>query len=181
MSEYDHEHSRKILLMGLDNSGKTSILFNLRKVSNILSFYSLNPTPGLTIASHIDKDIKFYLWDFGGQQKYRERYLLHLDEYTFKVDEIIFVIDVQDPERYDIALKYLQEIIEHLEKTQEDEVELSVYLHKFEPIENKEEFSEKNIKEKILDRIQKFLTPKIKYKVYKTRIYTVFEKEPIKI
>ena len=39
----------KILIMGLDNSGKTSILISLSKDSNILSYCSIKPTIGCDI------------------------------------------------------------------------------------------------------------------------------------
>jgi len=39
----------KILIMGLDNSGKTSILMSLRENTNLLSYFSLKPTKGLSV------------------------------------------------------------------------------------------------------------------------------------
>ena len=56
----------KILIMGLDNSGKTSILLSLQKKVNLLTYYSLKPTKGINIVKRdveerkkLDKEAMF--------------------------------------------------------------------------------------------------------------------------
>ena len=44
-----HLEQEKILVLGLDNSGKTSIVLALKGNENLLSYYSLKPTKGIQI------------------------------------------------------------------------------------------------------------------------------------
>ena len=98
--------SVKILVMGLDNSGKTSIILSLKKDTNLLSYYSLQPTQGLNITNIEDQGVTYNIWDFGGQEQYRQDYLINFEKHIQGVNRVIYVIDVQDSERYEIALQY---------------------------------------------------------------------------
>ncbi|NVM55230.1 MAG: GTP-binding protein [Candidatus Helarchaeota archaeon] len=168
--------SKKLLLIGLDNAGKTSLLLSLQKNTNLLSYYSLKPTQGLNIVNFPDRDTLFNIWDFGGQEQFRKDYLQHLDEYLTEVDKLIFVIDVQDTERYEIALQYLVRIIESLKRI-ESNIDLSIFLHKFDPgLEKLPHFTDKNIALNIVNKIKKIVPPNFHYKMFKTSIYTVFQK-----
>ena len=165
----------KILIMGLDNSGKSSILLSLTKTTNLLSYFSLKPTKGINIVKIEDQNTSFHIWDFGGQEQYRQQYLLDFGKYSEVVDKIIFVIDVQDIHRYDAALKYLEDIL-HLviDKT---ELQLSIFLHKFDPyIEALENYSEEKINTRLVNKINEIIADNFNFKIFKTTIYTVFQK-----
>lgn len=165
--------------MGLDNSGKTSIVLSLRRNTNLLSYYSLNPTRGLDIIQIEDHGSQFSIWDFGGQEQYREGYLQKLDEYFTELTKIIFVIDVQDVERYDLALQYLEQLVEGLKKKSND-VDFSIFLHKFDPdLENVKKFSTKNLSSKLVSKIEAIIPSSLGYKMFKTTIFTVFQKRPL--
>lgn len=160
--------------MGLDNSGKTSIILSLKKNTNLLSYLSLKPTPGLKIETVEDEDNKFYMWDFGGQERYRNSYLQQFESYLTKVNKIIFVIDVQDDKRFDLALSYLKDIIERLIDAKH--IEFSIFLHKCDP---NIYYLDKSIDEKIMiltDRLNEILKPNHNYKIFKSSIYTCFDK-----
>lgn len=160
--------------MGLDNSGKTSILLSLQKTTNLLSYFSLKPTQGLNIIKLEDGGHEFSVWDLGGQEKYRNEYLSNLKKFTGEADKIIFVIDVQDIPRYEAALNYLTEIIKRLKS---NKVELSIFLHKFDPgIEEIASFSADKISSTLLNRINSMIPDKYKYNIFKTTIFTVFQK-----
>ncbi|MHA1130339.1 MAG: ADP-ribosylation factor-like protein [Candidatus Helarchaeota archaeon] len=58
--------STKIVIMGLDNSGKTSIVLSLSKDTNLLSYFSLKPTQGINISTLEENGLRFVIWDFGG-------------------------------------------------------------------------------------------------------------------
>lgn len=118
--------------MGLDKAGKTSILLSLEKNTNLLSYCSLKPTPGINIVNLEDINSQFSIWDFGGQAQYRADYLENMDKYITGVDKIIFVLDVQDIERYELALQYLKDIVDCI-KINEQNIDFSVFLHKFDP------------------------------------------------
>ena len=171
--------SKKILLMGLDNSGKTSIVLSLRRNTNLLSYYSLKPTRGLDIVKFEDHGVNFSIWDFGGQAQYRQEYLQQIDEHTKGIDKFIFVIDVQDTKRYDLALQYLEKIIEVLKKN-EEVVDFSVFLHKFDPgLENLDNFDDNALSSKLIPELERIIPPTFSFQVFKTTIFTVFQKRPL--
>jgi small GTP-binding protein len=178
-SSNNKRNIKKIVLVGLDNSGKTSILLSLTRNTNLLSYYSLKPTPGLNIVNYSDEEaFKFSIWDMGGQEKYRQEYFQDLDKYL-NADKIIFVIDVQDLDRYDLALYYLAAFVDALEQKNK-KVDFSIFLHKFDPsLEDQPNFTDEQIQANLLSRIQAIFPPDYTYDLYKTTIYTVFQKKPI--
>ena len=89
-----------------------------------------------------------------------------------------FVIDVQDTNRYGLALGYLEELIDFL-KNSEHFIEISLFLHKFDPnLIKKEDFKKlyQRINTELVDRIKTIIPNKFNYNLFKTTIYTVFEK-----
>ncbi len=173
--ETDQEKPTKILIMGLDNSGKTSILISLKKDANILSYFSLRPTKGVAIEKFESQNI--VCWDLGGQKKYREEYLKDLGKYAKETDKIIFVIDVQDIKRFEVALEYLNRVVNNLQKT--DSIDFSIFLHKYDPNLNKlSKFKDIDniIESKLVSEIKKIIPSNFNYDIFKTTIYTVFEK-----
>ncbi|MHA1129745.1 MAG: ADP-ribosylation factor-like protein [Candidatus Helarchaeota archaeon] len=164
----------KILIMGLDNSGKTSILLSFQKETNLLSYFSLKPTPGINIITVEDSESVYHIWEFGGQSQYREEYLQNLQKYTQEASKIIFVIDVQDINRYDLAVQYFESIFNLLD----EKIEVVIFLHKFDPhLEKNENFSYKKISTRLIDKISKIIPPGYSYGIYKTTIFTVFQKD----
>ena len=175
MSNNDEESPKKILLMGLDNSGKTSIVLSLQKDTNLLSYYSLKPTQGIEIINLTSDGKKFAIWDLGGQEKYRTEYLENLERYTRGVDKMIFVIDIQDDNRYDLALDYLKKVIDYLE-SKNWTPKVSVFLHKMDPqIEKEKKIPMEKLSE-LTKKILAIVSDKYKPDIFKTTIYTIFQK-----
>ncbi len=167
---------RKIVLIGLDNSGKTSIVLSLKGDRNLLSFYSLKPTPGLKIDDIITDSTKFHVWELGGQQIYIKKYLEDFDAYTQNVDKIIFVIDVQDSKRYEVAIGYFEDVVEKFRGAKAFP-EISLFLHKYDPnLEGNEEYSDRVLNEKIVNKVTKIVASEFPLSIFKTTIYTVFRK-----
>ena len=168
----------KILIMGLDNSGKTSILMSLREDTNLLSYFSLKPTKGLSIEEFKSNEQNLVCWDLGGQAQYRKGYLKDFERYAKETNKIIFVIDIQDTDRYSLALGYLEELIDILTKSNKF-IELSIFLHKYDPnLRKRENFKEleQGINKKLIDKIKNIISDQFTYDIFKTTIYTVFEK-----
>ncbi|KAH8806601.1 putative ADP ribosylation factor 1 [Flagelloscypha sp. PMI_526] len=93
----------RILMLGLDAAGKTTILYKLQqseKAPNI-------PTIGVNVESFTHKGLNFIVWDVGGQDKMR-RLWKH-----FYVDgrAIIFVIDSNDRERVPVAHMEIRQLM----------------------------------------------------------------------
>ncbi|MHA1265984.1 MAG: ADP-ribosylation factor-like protein [Candidatus Helarchaeota archaeon] len=168
----------KIVIMGLENSGKTSILLSLQQKVNLLTYYSLKPTPGVDIVTIDKNDIRFVIWECGGQEQYRKEYLQNLEKYVQQSKKFIYVIDVQDIDRYEAALKYFSDIIRLMKKEDIKNMQLSIFLHKFDPgLEKDPRFSYKKISTRLINKISNIIPPDINYYIFKTTIYTVFEKK----
>ncbi len=104
--------SFKIVFAGLDNSGKTSILYTLEN-----RFSMLNPAPTAGIERNTFRVLGFPIirWDLGGQSQFRSTYLQN--ERTFdETDLLFFVIDVQDRSRFGDAGDYYDHILKMFRK-----------------------------------------------------------------
>ena len=102
---------KKILLLGLANSGKTSIVLSMQGITDLYSFTSLKPTEGIKISEFEDDEIDYVMWDFGGQEQYREQHKQNLHKFISETDELIYVIDIQDENVYFISVIFLREIL----------------------------------------------------------------------
>ncbi|MEJ2252006.1 MAG: ADP-ribosylation factor-like protein, partial [Candidatus Lokiarchaeota archaeon] len=172
-----------IIIMGLDNAGKTSIVLSLKGNKNLLSYYSLAPTKDRSIEKvEALGGQRFSIWDFGGQKIYRDDHLQNFENYIKKTEKIIYVIDVQDIERYDVSLDFLEQILIKFKKTHLG-VNLSIFLHKYDPdlFSRHPELNDDKI-EVLIQKIQKIISTldsTLTYKVFKTSIYTIFSKTPV--
>ncbi len=102
----------KIIVTGLDNAGKTSLLIALeKKFAYERDLTQLKPTVRINRDNFAFLNQKIVRWDFGGQEKYREEYLAHKERFFSEIDIFFFVVDVQDRERYMDAVEYFGEIL----------------------------------------------------------------------
>lgn len=170
---------KKIVVMGLDNSGKTSIVLNLMDRVNLLNYLSLKPTAGVEVKDFDTETKTFNIWDLGGQKTYREDYLQDMDKYLSGIDKLIYVIDVQDAERYSEALNFLEKIINLLQE-KSYEPELSIFIHKYDPklFQVCPELNNEMINELVKD-IKNIIPKQFFYQIYRTTIYTTFDKRYI--
>merc|ERR1712188_235915 len=81
----------RILMLGLDNSGKTSIL---KKLSDE-DINHITPTQGFNIKSLLHEGFKLNVWDIGGQKSIRPYWSNYFDA----CDALVFVIDSSDRRR----------------------------------------------------------------------------------
>ena len=93
----------RILMLGLDAAGKTTILYKL-KLGEVVSSV---PTIGFNVETVEYKNIKFTVWDVGGQDKIR----LLWRHYYQNTQGLIFVVDSSDKDRVDIAREELQRML----------------------------------------------------------------------
>ncbi|XP_013114287.1 ADP-ribosylation factor-like protein 3 isoform X2 [Stomoxys calcitrans] len=85
------EKEVRILLLGLDNAGKTTILKQLANEE----ITTVTPTAGFNIKSVAADGFKLNVWDIGGQWKIRP----YWKNYFANTDVLIYVIDCTDRER----------------------------------------------------------------------------------
>jgi small GTP-binding protein len=82
----------RIIMLGLDNAGKTTVLYKL-KLGEVVTTI---PTIGFNVENVVYKHINFTVWDVGGQTKIRPLW----QHYYENSDAIIFVVDSQDNMRF---------------------------------------------------------------------------------
>uniref|UniRef100_A0A1I7SR08 ADP-ribosylation factor-like protein 3 n=1 Tax=Bursaphelenchus xylophilus TaxID=6326 RepID=A0A1I7SR08_BURXY len=94
----------RILLLGLDNAGKTTILKKLASED----VTHITPTQGFNIKSVMADNVKLNVWDIGGQRKIRPYWKNYFDN----TDVLIYVIDSTDKKRFDETALELSELLE---------------------------------------------------------------------
>jgi len=123
----------KVIISGLDNAGKTSILTALDKKYDFQKdIVQLKPT--IRVEYHKMNFLRnnTIFWDMGGQNQYRDIYINYQDVYFDATDLLIYVIDIQDPERFENSLEYLDAILTFFTESKMD-VPLIITFHKYDP------------------------------------------------
>merc|ERR1711966_586956 len=94
----------RILMLGLDNSGKTSILKRLsdEDITHIM------PTQGFNIKSLLHEGFKLNVWDIGGQSTIRP----YWKNYFENTDALVYVVDSADRRRLEEAGQELADLLE---------------------------------------------------------------------
>jgi ADP-ribosylation factor-like protein 3 len=98
------EKEARILVLGLDNAGKTTILKKLsdEDITHIM------PTQGFNIKSLVHEGFKLNVWDIGGQKSIRPYWKNYYDS----TDALVFVIDSADRHRMEEAGAELGQLLE---------------------------------------------------------------------
>lgn len=123
---------QKVLVCGLDAAGKTSLLSKFGGRLGISDMIATHPTKGVVRMKFGTSNLNLYIWDLGGQEEYRERYLSNPEQYFVQLDLLMFVIDVQDPDRFDESLQYFDKIIDSIILLEEQPYIL-IFFHKYDP------------------------------------------------
>ena len=74
MKKTDEE--AKLLILGLDNAGKTTILKNLSQEEST----DTTPTQGFNVKAVISDSFKLNLWDIGGQEEIRQYWKYYFEK-----------------------------------------------------------------------------------------------------
>jgi len=160
-----NEEILKIMFIGLDNSGKTSILYALENAYNKIE--NIKPTLSFE-TKHLFNilGLPIYVWDLGGQKKFRQQYLEH-KEYFDNVNQIFWIMDVQDDAKFVDSIEYFLKVWELLESDREKIPQITFFLHKSDPnIRNDEK-----IRENVKTAIKLFANLPQKFELYETTIY----------
>merc|ERR1712087_611591 len=97
------EQEARILMGGLDNAGKTTILKKMSEedISHIM------PTQGFNIKSLVQDGFKLNVWDIGGQKSIRP----YWSNYFEASDALVYVIDSSDTRRLEESGAELRELL----------------------------------------------------------------------
>jgi len=92
LSTFSERHA-KILMLGLDGAGKTTVLYKLKLNETV----STIPTIGFNVESvQPVKNVTFTVWDVGGQDKIRPLWR----HYFVGCEGLVYVVDSVDHERF---------------------------------------------------------------------------------
>jgi small GTP-binding protein len=109
----------RIIMVGLDSVGKTTILYKLKMNENIKTI----PTIGFNIESIEYKGLKMSMWDIGGQDNFRPLW----KTYYLSTNAVIYVVDSCDRERMEINYETLHTMFSNQDL---EKAHLLVYANK---------------------------------------------------
>lgn len=104
MSQLFEKKNATILMVGLDAAGKTTILLKLK----LNETRETVPTIGFNVETVEYKNVKFHVWDVGGQEKLRQLW----KHYYEGANAIIFVVDSNDRDRVNVAKSELERLLQ---------------------------------------------------------------------
>ncbi|XP_053723065.1 uncharacterized protein LOC128760097 [Synchiropus splendidus] len=97
----------RILMVGLDAAGKTTLLYRLKLAEVVTTI----PTLGFNVETVEYKNISFTVWDVGGQTIIRPLWR----HYYTNTQGLIFVVDSNDRERIKEAAEELHQLLDEHE------------------------------------------------------------------
>ncbi|CAD6187721.1 unnamed protein product [Caenorhabditis auriculariae] len=95
----------KVILVGLDNAGKTTILYHYLTGDVV----DTKPTIGSNVEEITFRNLKFVMWDIGGQESLRQSW----SSYYNHTHCVIIVIDSADIVRLAVIKSQLYTMLEH--------------------------------------------------------------------
>ncbi|MFX0052145.1 MAG: ADP-ribosylation factor-like protein [Candidatus Hodarchaeota archaeon] len=133
----------KISLVGLSGCGKTSIYSTTMGGMAPMEVKNLGPTVMYEVKSHNYLGLQISLWDFGGQEKYRQSYL-ETPKLLSNTTILILVLDLHSPESFDEANSYFSDVYSAI-KESGGHPRLLVFYHKYDT----EDYVETKLKENL--------------------------------
>ena len=107
----------KVLLIGLDGAGKTSLYQQFFLKKPISQLKQIPPTRGIAQYDHDFLRSDFLIIDTGGDKKFRQGYIGNV-ELVKDIGAVVFVVDVQDISKFQEAANFftvwLKSIVNHL-------------------------------------------------------------------
>ncbi|MHA2007842.1 MAG: ADP-ribosylation factor-like protein [Promethearchaeota archaeon] len=170
LQEEDDHNAKKVIFVGLDNAGKTSIIFLLLR--EISKFAVIKPTRNAERRTFEFLGMNISEWDLGGHERYRKLYLEKAQIIFRRTDIVIYIVDVQDHDRIVESYLYLSDIIKNLIEMK-IEPPIHIFFHKDDPGLAEREKTKKNdtvtyLKSKIRD-IQKYKN----FSFYETSVFEI--------
>ncbi|XP_061273150.1 ADP-ribosylation factor-like protein 14 [Bos javanicus] len=96
----------RILLLGLDSAGKSTLLYKLKLNKDIVTI----PTVGFNVEMiELAKGVSLTVWDVGGQEKMRATWGLYCEN----TDGLVYVVDSTDTQRLEDSRKEFEHILKN--------------------------------------------------------------------
>lgn len=172
----NEEQPIKLVIMGMENAGKTTILDVLTQKINQPPNKppSMNPTKGVERSTLLFFQKETKVWDFGGQESYRNEYLANPEKYFHTISFFYYVVDIQDYYRLIQSVMYFQGVFNLIKKFSPD-AKIIFLFHKMDPDYSPDE---RNLKEKFLEKVEPTL--KLNNTSYTMFDTTIFDLNSIK-
>ncbi|MGV9172568.1 MAG: ADP-ribosylation factor-like protein [Promethearchaeia archaeon] len=172
------QETRKILVLGLQNSGKTGMLQGI-KDGSIKKVLNLKATRGRCITSFIFNKRKYYVWDHGGVLRYRTRWLNNLKKLS-GFDELIYIVNPLKEDKFKQSLRYLKKLIKNLYLKQLNQIyttrpKLYIFLNKCDLCKSSKQIEE--CKREIIDLMDNLL--RFAYSLVETSLFN-FRKDKLR-
>eukprot|EP00928_Gymnodinium_smaydae_P029733 TRINITY_DN22309_c0_g1_i1.p1 TRINITY_DN22309_c0_g1~~TRINITY_DN22309_c0_g1_i1.p1 ORF type:complete len:200 (+),score=35.24 TRINITY_DN22309_c0_g1_i1:113-712(+) len=105
------KEERRMILLGLDNAGKTTTLEQLKSLfgQKALSLDRIPPTIGLNLGRIRIDNVDAVIWDLGGHPSFRSVWHNYYEE----VQGVVFVLDAADAARLPEAKQTLTNVLSH--------------------------------------------------------------------
>jgi len=164
----NQEQQIKLVILGLENAGKTSIVDVLKQKTEITLRKppDMNPTKGVERRSLFQGSIM--VWDLGGQEVYRNEYLKNPESYFKEISFCYYVVDVQDYYRLAPSTMYFMGVF-NLVKKYSPNARIVLLFHKMDPDFNPDQ---RNLRGKFMDKIEPYLQKNdISFITYETTIF----------
>ncbi|EOB08251.1 ADP-ribosylation factor-like protein 5A, partial [Anas platyrhynchos] len=105
----------KVIIVGLDNAGKTTILYQFvlellcSPCSSMNEVVHTSPTIGSNVEEIVVNNTRFLMWDIGGQESLRSSW----NTYYTNTEFVIVVVDSTDRERISVTKEELYKMLAH--------------------------------------------------------------------
>ena len=168
----NEEQTIKLVIMGMENAGKTTILNvltgKINETPNRPPF--MNPTKGIERSTVLFFEKETKVWDFGGQESFRNEYLLNAEKYFPSISFFYYVVDIQDYYRLVSSVAYFRGLFNMIKKYS-PEAKLIFLLHKNDPDHVPDK---RNLKGKFLELIEpNLIFENAKYTMFDTTIFDI--------
>jgi small GTP-binding protein len=104
MGTWFSKEPHKVIILGLDAAGKTTLL---TRVTGEAEDKNPLPTIGFNLKTFSKRGLTLTMWDVGGQERTRNLW----GNYVLRCDMLVYVVDLQDPDRLTLTFQKLENIL----------------------------------------------------------------------
>ncbi|KAI5179651.1 hypothetical protein NEOKW01_0114 [Nematocida sp. AWRm80] len=108
LNVFNKPSPKKVLMVGLDNAGKTTILYTFQARGLASVNETTIPTVGFNVENIKVGNVTITVWDIGGQKKIRTLWGFYADG----LSGLVYVIDIEDRNRWGNAVEELKKILD---------------------------------------------------------------------
>ncbi|XP_063986831.1 ADP-ribosylation factor-like protein 2 [Diachasmimorpha longicaudata] len=109
LAKVDDTHERRVLLLGLDGAGKTSVMNQAVAAESRGNFYQMPPKPtdGFAVYKLRKGDYVFNVWEIGGGDDTRKYWSNFLQD----TDLLVFLVDAANSAKLAVAVQMLKQLL----------------------------------------------------------------------